>query len=1139
MKRLSIVLLSMCLVLSLLPLQALASTAIKVTVDGRELVMDQNPVIINGRTLVPLRAIFEALNAYVDYNQATKIVTAKKGNTTVTLQLGSKSATINGVAVQLDVEAQIIKGRTLVPVRFVSEALGEDVQYDSANKLVTVSTKVEAVTNVYINDVADHGDGRDLLVGFTKVADESKVDHYRIMLVKTEKAYHFTVDTANQVSSSNYTVVGKEGRNIQRTLSSSTRDTDGDLIKPDQLYTAYVLTVSTNAKASHHSLSQPSASLKLNNAGVPTATNVRATDVADYGNGRDLQVSFNKAQDENHVSQYRILVVRESQAKNFTLSDANAVNSSNYTTVNKTGSNISTTLSSSARDVSGNSITNGIAYRVFVMTIADSSSKYGNSLSEASAVITLSHKQNVPAVTNLRVTDVSDYGDGRDVEVSFTKVNNENQLHHYRVYVVRSGDVSSFDLAKALEVSSSNYTRISKTGSNIKEILGSSAKDTGGRNIQAGVNYRVFVLSFGDASNGYGNTLSSASSEFKLTSNPTQITVSSLSVADVADHGDGRDLQVSFNIPSNEYRVTHYRIMVVRANDASNFRLDDANKVSSSNYTVVTKTGKNIKTTLSSNTRDVNGNLITTNVAYRVFVLSVGDQANAYLNSLSSASSSVTLNNNFEVKPATNVRLADISDHGDGRDIQVTFNRSSDENKVSEYRIMIVKSAQADGFTVSSANSVSSSNYTSVSKTGSNITRTLSSSTRDIQGEVIRPGVAYKAYVLAVSSGGNNSNNALSTASPALTLTKNITTPPATNVRATDVADFGDGRDLQVSFTRSTDETKVQEYRIMVVKANQADSFSLSSANAVATNRYTSVAKTGSNPTRTLTSTTRDVHGDLITSGVAYRVFVLAVSTAGSEDSNALSAASATITLSNPSVDAVTNVTVADVDNNGDGRDLQVSFNKAATESNISYYAIMVVRSSDASSFNLAAANAVSASNYTIVGKTGSNITTTLSATARDTRGNTIQSGVSYRVFVLSIADGSNATINALSSGSNEISLGNKQLTWSGLFNESAANDGSINTVVTVSLAGDQFVNGLTEGTHYTVANVPAGLSVNVLRLSAIQLQISLTGNAIAHTAAHSISNLTISFTGNAFTSGNAAGIASVGNNVEVRFTEV
>jgi hypothetical protein len=124
------------------------------------------------------------------------------------------------------------------------------------------------------------------------------------------------------------------------------------------------------------------------------------------------------------------------------------------------------------------------------------------------------------------------------------------------------------------------------------------------------------------------------------------------------------------------------------------------------------------------------------------------------------------------------------------------------------------------------------------------------------------------------------------------------------------------------------------------------------------------------------------------------------------------------------SASAVTDIEVEDIGDSKNGSDLQVSFSKAAGENQrIDSYRVMVVRSASAGAFNLAAANAVSSDCYTVVEKTGAdNYTITLDG-AKDTAGNSITNGIAYKVFVLSIADGTNATLNGLSNASAAITL--------------------------------------------------------------------------------------------------------------------
>ena len=118
---------------------------INVTIDGKAQNYDVMPVIENGRTLVPMRAIFESLGAVVSWDDATKTVFGTKGDVTVVLQIGNKKAHVNGEAKELDVAATILNSRTMVPVRFISESLGCNVGWDDASKTVIISTSGASV----------------------------------------------------------------------------------------------------------------------------------------------------------------------------------------------------------------------------------------------------------------------------------------------------------------------------------------------------------------------------------------------------------------------------------------------------------------------------------------------------------------------------------------------------------------------------------------------------------------------------------------------------------------------------------------------------------------------------------------------------------------------------------------------------------------------------------------------------------------------------------------------------------------------------------------------------------------------------------------------------------------------------------
>jgi hypothetical protein len=119
---------------------ALAQEAISVNLNGQPISFGGvPPTQVGGRVLVPLRGVFEALGAQVDYDSASGTVFAARGETQVQLRIGSTQATVNGEARVLDVPAQTRLGRTLVPLRFVSEAMGAQVTWNPGTRLVSIT----------------------------------------------------------------------------------------------------------------------------------------------------------------------------------------------------------------------------------------------------------------------------------------------------------------------------------------------------------------------------------------------------------------------------------------------------------------------------------------------------------------------------------------------------------------------------------------------------------------------------------------------------------------------------------------------------------------------------------------------------------------------------------------------------------------------------------------------------------------------------------------------------------------------------------------------------------------------------------------------------------------------------------------
>ncbi len=111
----------------------------KGTVDGSEIAIDPPPTIIKGVTMVPLRAIAEIFGAEVSYEAQTKKITVKLGESVIELFVGQEKAKLNGVDVMVSPPPTVVKGKTMVPFRFIAEALGAQVSYDKNTKEITIT----------------------------------------------------------------------------------------------------------------------------------------------------------------------------------------------------------------------------------------------------------------------------------------------------------------------------------------------------------------------------------------------------------------------------------------------------------------------------------------------------------------------------------------------------------------------------------------------------------------------------------------------------------------------------------------------------------------------------------------------------------------------------------------------------------------------------------------------------------------------------------------------------------------------------------------------------------------------------------------------------------------------------------------
>lgn len=224
MKKMRLLLVAILVFSALMGSIVFAAEPIKVYVDNTRLDMEVTPQIQNGRTLVPLRAIFEALGADINWDPVTRTVTGTKDSTVVTLTIDSKTAYINGSPKELDVPAVIVSGRTMVPARFIAESLGAVVDWDNDSKTVLVNSEINNIMLYKIMRIID---------GDTLVATKNGVEEtIRLIGVDTPEIFvnGQQINDPQAIAALEYAKASLTGRYAELELDIDERDQYGRLL---------------------------------------------------------------------------------------------------------------------------------------------------------------------------------------------------------------------------------------------------------------------------------------------------------------------------------------------------------------------------------------------------------------------------------------------------------------------------------------------------------------------------------------------------------------------------------------------------------------------------------------------------------------------------------------------------------------------------------------------------------------------------------------------------------------------------------------------------------------------------------------------------------------------------------------------
>ncbi len=350
--------------------------------------------------------------------------------------------------------------------------------------------------------------------------------------------------------------------------------------------------------------------------------------------------------------------------------------------------------------------------------------------------------------------------------------------------------------------------------------------------------------------------------------------------------------------------------------------------------------------------------------------------------------------------PIWNV-VEDAGISGTGEDLQFNFTAPGDEEDINMYRVICVKKAIAEDFTIDIANTLLPEQYVEVIPDGSiEYTAAFTALSQDSDGDLITVGQPYKLFILNVMDPAAGYANMISKESESVELIDAVSS--VLNNAIADIDDLGNGLDIKVAFDEPETIQGISEYRLIIVKKDIADEFTMADAEIVAAENYISIAPGEINYTIFLNEFSTDSEGDII-NPEKYKSFILSVADGTSAAINALSEPSEVITIETQT-SVVNSITLEDIAETGNGEDIKISFSIPTLEQTIEEYRVYLVDFATAFDFDVTAAQAVELPNYFTVIPDGNDVVLNGNAATTDTEGNLISWGVPYYVYVLSVA---------------------------------------------------------------------------------------------------------------------------------------
>ncbi len=187
----------LCMLLLLPATVCNAEQAISVELDNVPIEFDQEPIIMNSRTMVPVRAIFEAMGASVTWDEKTKTVTSSLDDVTVMMVINNPVMFVNAEMKTIDAPPVIVNSRTLVPVRAVSESFGCTVEWNESKRIVSIYSKDHQGR---LSETEDFGCVKQLTNGVTTATAAFGISYFPEYEVKTNTADGTNIEICHTTS---------------------------------------------------------------------------------------------------------------------------------------------------------------------------------------------------------------------------------------------------------------------------------------------------------------------------------------------------------------------------------------------------------------------------------------------------------------------------------------------------------------------------------------------------------------------------------------------------------------------------------------------------------------------------------------------------------------------------------------------------------------------------------------------------------------------------------------------------------------------------------------------------------------------------------------------------------------------------